>query len=206
MRRRRKPTPRTPTPRRLAIRAEQRRRAIDAAGRTLARHGLAGLNVRDLGAAVGASSTVVYTIFGGREALLLAVYEDALEQLHAAMRAVSAAAPPMPYLVALAHAYRRFAVAHPHVYWILQSQLTEPHIAARALRESRALALLTAGIERCIDAGVFKPGDARAIADVLWAMVHGLVSLELVGYYPDEATATRRFLHAGTQLFTSFLS
>jgi AcrR family transcriptional regulator len=43
--------------------------------------GLAGLNVRDLGAAVGASSTVVYTLFGGREQMLMAVLEDALEQL-----------------------------------------------------------------------------------------------------------------------------
>lgn len=202
MPRRRRPRAPHRTPQRLAIRADQRRRLLDAAGRTLAERGLAGLNVRELGADVGASSTVVYTIFGGRDALLLAVYEDALEQLHAAMAAVPAA-EPMPYLVALAHAYRRFAIAHPHVYAILQ--LTDTGIAGAALRESKAHALLVAGVERCIALEVFVPGDARLVADTMWAMVHGLVSLELVGYYTDEATATQRFLHAGFQLFSSFL-
>jgi hypothetical protein len=32
-----------------------------------------------------------------------------------------------------------------------------------------------------MEAGVFAPADPRAAASVLWAMVHGVVSLELAG-------------------------
>src|SRR5262245_363027 len=103
-----RPKPRKPTARRLAIRADMRRRVLDASARMLTRGGLDALNVRDVGAAVGASSTVVYTLFGGREELLLAVYRDALEQLAAAMAEV-ATADPFRYLVDLAFAYRKFA-------------------------------------------------------------------------------------------------
>jgi AcrR family transcriptional regulator len=193
--------PRPPTPRRLAAIAAQRRRVLDAASRRLAAGGVDGLNVRDLGAAVGASSTVVYTLFGGRDELLLAVFQDALDQLADAIARASSP-DPLRRLIEMAHAYRRFAVAHPHVYSILL--VTEPRLAARRLRDSRALQLVADGVTRCIDRGVFAPGDPRAIADIMWAMLHGIVSLELAGYFPDPEVANARFLHAGVQIFTSF--
>lgn len=195
------PTRRKPTARRLAAIASQRRRVLDAASKHLAAGGLAGLNVRDLGAAVGASSTVVYTLFGGRDELLLAVFQDALDRLADAIGKVSSP-DPLRHLIDMAHAYRRFAVANPHVYAILL--VTEPRLAARRLRESRALQLVADGVTRCIERGVFAPGDPRAIADVMWAMLHGIVSLELAGYFPDAKAADARFLQAGVQIFTSF--
>jgi AcrR family transcriptional regulator len=158
--------------------------------------------VRDLGAAVGASSTVVYTLFGGRDELLIAVFEDAVDQLYLAMASVETD-DPMRYLVETAHAYRRFAIANPHMYAILLA--TEPRIAAGALRRSRAMQLLVGGVTRCLERGVFTAGDPHKIADVMWAMLHGIVSLELAGYFPDEKTATERFMLAGFQMFSSFM-
>ncbi len=62
------------------------------------------------------------------------------------------------------------------------------------------------GVAACIKRGVFAPGDPQAIADVMWAMIHGVVSLELAGYFRDSRTASERFLHAGYQLLTSYLA
>jgi hypothetical protein len=44
-----------------------------------------------------------------------------------------------------------------------------------------------------MDAGALVPGDPRVVAEVLWAAVHGSVSLELAGHFPDPATAAERF-------------
>jgi hypothetical protein len=48
-------------------------------------------------------------------------------------------------------------------------------------------------VQACIDAGAMVPGDAERVASYLWAVTHGMVSLELAGYYPDPDTAAHRF-------------
>ena len=42
--------------------------------------------------------------------------------------------------------------------------------------------MLVAATRRCMDAGVFRPGDPEAVAGQLWSAVHGFVMLELAGY------------------------
>jgi hypothetical protein len=44
-----------------------------------------------------------------------------------------------------------------------------------------------------MDAGALRPGDPQAVAEVLWAAVHGVVSLKLAGHFPDPGTAAERF-------------
>jgi len=34
-------------------------------------------------------------------------------------------------------------------------------------------------VQQAIDAGVLRPGDAESYSDVLWALVHGMVSLAI---------------------------
>jgi hypothetical protein len=46
--------------------------------------------------------------------------------------------------------------------------------------------MLVRATQRTIDAGIFKPGDANAIAAQLWSATHGFVMLELAGYLAAE--------------------
>ncbi|MGW0753977.1 TetR-like C-terminal domain-containing protein [Streptomyces sp. NPDC002587] len=39
-----------------------------------------------------------------------------------------------------------------------------------------------------MEAGIFRPGDARELSKMFWAAAHGAVSLELAGHFaPEEA-------------------
>ena len=46
-------------------------------------------------------------------------------------------------------------------------------------------------VQACIDAGVFAPGDAYEISKILWAAIHGVVSLEIAGHFPPDKAAQR---------------
>src|SRR4029450_9948794 len=46
----------------------------------------------------------------------------------------------------------------------------------------RPLRVLRGAVEECIATGVFRPVDPDEIVGVLWAAVHGTVSLELADY------------------------
>jgi hypothetical protein len=64
--------------------------------------------------------------------------------------------------------------------------------------------VLVAAVERAIDAGVLAATPARTVADALWALVHGMVSLELRGYFASGAIAEERFRVAGLAMIAGF--
>ncbi len=152
----------------------------------MAEHGPGALSLRALAAAAGTSTSAVYALFGGKAALLDAVYAEAFRRLHTHLAAVPATGDPAADLVALGLAYRDAALASPHLYPVMFGQASsglDPDAPARqAARE--ALEVLAATIRRGVRAGVFPPGSDRRLTLAAWALVHGLVSLELDGRLP----------------------
>ena len=53
-------------------------------------------------------------------------------------------------------------------------------------------------VGECIARGIFRRGAREAVADGLWATAHGMVSLELAGYFRDQTQAKARFVRAVT--------
>lgn len=106
------------------------------------------------------------------EAVLTA---QALEELAAAMEAAESAAAPERSLEPVARAYRRYALAHPHLYRLTVDRPLPRHLLPDGLEERTAAPLLRA----C-------QGDQDA-ARAAWAFAHGMVMLELVGRFPAEA-------------------
>jgi AcrR family transcriptional regulator len=77
-------------------------------------------------------------------------------------------------VVALAAAYREFALAHPHLYRLMHSgPLPRQH--------------LPAGVEERAAAPVLRVAGSRARARALWAFAHGMVMLELDQRFPPDA-------------------
>ncbi len=171
-------------------------RLVDEAGRILSAEGGAALSLRRLATATGTSTMAVYTLFGDKQGLIAAMYRAGFERLGATMRdAVGADDDPLTALANLGFAYRRAALANPHLYDLMfgrpiASYAPDPdskEIAEAAYRP------LVHQVQRCLDAGVMvaAPGDGAAerIALYLWAVSHGMVSLELAGQLPGEPEA-----------------
>jgi AcrR family transcriptional regulator len=166
-----------------AGRAAQRRVLLDAASRLLETEGPEALTMRRIAGEVGSSTSVLYSMFGGKAGVAEALWCEGFERLHTALAGVNGD-DPLARLTGLGRAYRASALANRSYYWIMFSRpIPGFQPSAEAYEVSlRPLALLTDAVAACVDAGVFRPVDPDHAARVLWAASHGAVSLELAGY------------------------
>jgi AcrR family transcriptional regulator len=167
----------------LAGRDAQRRVVLDAASSILQTHGPDALTMRGIAGEVGCSTSVLYTMFGGKAGVAEALWLEGFERLRLALAAVEED-DPLGRLAAMGRAYRTNALANPAYYSVMFARPIpgfEP--SPDAYSESlRPLQLVVDAVADCVVAGVFRPVDPAHVARVLWAAAHGAVSLELAGY------------------------
>lgn len=187
-------------------RAELRGALLDAASRLLAAEGVAALTMRRVAAEVGCSTTVLYTMFGGKDGLAEALYREGFERFRRRLAELASDPDPLAHLYQLAAAYRASALADPHYYRVMFLQAIPGFVP-----DDEALAAADAGFDvlidcarACVDTGVFVPSDPGEIAQVLWAAAHGVVSLELAGHL-DSETAPHRYETVTRAAITWFL-
>jgi AcrR family transcriptional regulator len=186
---------------------EQTREALlAAAGRLLAEEGPGALSMRRLAEAVGTSTRAVYSVFGGKEGLLGAMYWTMAESMAAAHARVPQADDPLAELQRLTAAYRRSALAHPDLYPLMFGGAVPGFTPeARAMAHARtAFARVHETIARGLDAGRFRGRTVSGMAHMLWALVHGLASLELAGALGTRAAASAMWRDAVSTLLRGF--
>jgi AcrR family transcriptional regulator len=158
---------------------------LDAAGELLHREGPGALTTRRLAQEAGTTTQSIYTLFGAKEGVVRAMFREGYARLEARIRRVAETDDPLADLREQGRAYRAAALASPHYYDVMFGhpvpEFTPDADDLAASETTRAL--LARGVQRCIDAGVLVDNaDADDLAKWLWAVVHGLVSLELAGY------------------------
>ena len=166
-----------------------RSRLLEHAVRTLSEDGLEGLRLRKLAADVGTSTTAVYSLFGGKPALLAALFDEAFARFGRRLAEVETTGDPRTDLLALGMAYRASALAEPHFYQVMFGSVggaVEPSPESVERAEATFRPLVDA-VRRAMDAGQLGKADPTMVATSLWATVHGLVSLELRSLLPPEA-------------------
>ena len=185
---------------------ELTRRLLDRAGDLLLQHGSEGLSLRKLAADVGTSTMSVYTRFGGKPQLLAAMHREGFDRLGRALTEVAPDGDPLAVLGEVGMAYRRAALASPSLYGLMFGPPPpglEIAPADAAAAESTYLPLVEA-VRRCVDAGVLR-GDPEEVALHLWAVAHGMVSLELAGRLPDGTVPDEAYERALANAAVPFL-
>jgi AcrR family transcriptional regulator len=184
-----------------------RHAVLDAASRLLIERGLGGLSLRQVATEVGCSTTVIYTLFGGKEGLVDALWREGFERLFREEETVSTDAYPLERLAELAHAYRRHALANADYYRLMFGNAVPGfRPSAATLTQSRqTFTVLVETVQDCLDAGLFRAGDPVLIAHALWATVHGVVSLELAGGL-DQVDAADLFSLATRTIAAGFMT
>src|SRR5262245_47902905 len=90
---------------------------LDAAERLIAEEGLEALSVRRVAGAVGATTRAVYSLFGSKEGLVVALGVRAFDLLGTAILALPATDEPGGDLVeAGVVVFRRFVLQHPALF------------------------------------------------------------------------------------------
>jgi AcrR family transcriptional regulator len=159
---------------------------LDAATALLDEEGRDAVTARRLGREIGASSMAVYTHFGSMDELMAAIWRRGFARFGAALASASTTADPVADWMVQGWAYRRFALANPHLYRVMFSDglfsFTSGTEADRAAAAATFLALLER-IERCVEGGRWDVADVALAGEVVWMATHGHCSVELTGYF-----------------------
>jgi AcrR family transcriptional regulator len=143
-----------------------------AAREILEEEGPDALTMRRLADRLGVRAPSLYKHVAGKETLQAAVIASGLDELGEALSAAARTADEP--LVAIAAEYRRFALAHPHLYRLMTEQPLPRHLLPPGLEARTAAPLIAA------------TGDLDS-ARATWAFAHGMCQLELVGRFPPDA-------------------
>lgn len=174
----------------------------------MAAQGAAALSLRAVASDLGLSSAAIYYYFPNRDELITALIIDAFRAFGAALRqAAESDSPITARLMATAHAYRDWALSHPAEYALLfgtpipgyqaPSERTAPEardtfaivpqlfaIAQQQHGLHQIPEALPGSVERYANTWLASHdlpiAPAATIAAIrAWALIHGLVSLEL---------------------------
>jgi len=162
---------------------QQTARVLLAKAEEIAEHeGLDALTLRHLADRAGTTTRAVYTVFGSKEALLVALGRRAFEILRASIEALPITDDAASDLVeAGVQVFRRFAVEHPSLFHLgVQRLLPDPGLASEfSGAAGAALEGLRARIERAAAAGLLGGRSVRDVTFEFHALCEGLAAVEL---------------------------
>ncbi len=180
--------------------AELRTRLLEAAAESVAQHGVESLSLRKLAAAEGTSTTAIYSLFGGRAELLVALFSASFSSFGDAQRRVPVTGDPEVDLRELAAAYRNWALRNPNLYAVMfGGVLGGVDVADEAHLADAAMDPLRAAVTSAVGGGVLRGASVELITHSFWAIVHGLVSLELAMLADSDEQTRRAMFEAGTE-------
>jgi AcrR family transcriptional regulator len=202
-----------------------RQQLCDHALRAFAEHGIEGISLRGLAAAAGCSRTTPYRYFKNKAEILAAVRQSEFQRMADATELVAQGeSNPQQRLLALARSYLEFALERPDAYRVMYGvNQRDEHLYPELVKQiKRTQQPMVTAVEEALETGAIH-GDAVNIVHVLWAGLHGLISLHLsnklhmgrnideltevmlrsltraVATRPSKQAATRRVMEANTQ-------
>lgn len=160
--------------------SDARASILDAASAVFADHGIDGVSMRQIAREIGVSATALYHHFDSKGALLAAVCESGFEEFGARMEAAARdAATPLDALRTLNEVSVDFALSHPMHYDVMMIRPHQWALGPDPDQDPESFAALITLIEACQEAGQLRAGNAREAAHMLWAALHGVVSLAI---------------------------
>jgi AcrR family transcriptional regulator len=184
-----------------------RRTVVAATERVLLGQGAEAVTVRRIAQELDCSTTVIYNLFGSKDGLSNALYQEGCRRLHAALAAVPPHDKPRAYLTALAWAFWEFAHQHPQYYALMfAGALPQFKPDAVSIQDvATAIGLLVGVLDGYREAGLLLTGDTAQTAKMLWASLHGVIHLRFAGHLPDEDEARSLYAYSVTTLVEALL-
>jgi AcrR family transcriptional regulator len=147
------------------------------------------VTLRAVARRVGISAPSIYRHFPDQPSIMLAVVQQAFDELETALRGGLDAAgdDPRARLFAICTGYLDFARTHPGRYRTMFGGLWMPDLEASAVTEADLHALgrstmqmIVEALGECVAAGIATSTDPAADAVALWVGLHGLAHQQAV--------------------------
>lgn len=149
----------------------------------------AAVTLRAVARRVGIAAPSIYRHFADQPGIMLAVVQQAFDELNAELRGAldAAGSDPRERLFAVCTGYLEFARQHPGRYRTMFGGLWMPDLEASSLTEadlhalgSGTLGLVVDALDECVAAGIATTTDLSADAVALWLGLHGLAHQQSV--------------------------
>ncbi|TQM43554.1 TetR/AcrR family transcriptional regulator [Pseudonocardia cypriaca] len=164
------------------------------------------VTLRAVARKVGISAPSIYRHFADQPSIMLAVVQQAFDELEAELRRArdSAGDDPRTRLFATCTGYLEFARTHPGRYRTMFGGLWMPDLETSSLTEADmhalgegSLQLLADVLGDCVASGIATSTDLSADAIALWVGLHGLAHQQSVTVsFPWPADITERLVLA----------
>lgn len=173
--------------RRERERAETREKILDAGREMFATRGIEATTMRAIAQRIEYTPTAIYHHFKDKDELILEICHTDFARLGRQFTTMERIDDPVERLRRIGRAYVEFAIDFPHHYRIMfmTSIPAHDHVVDGFMEkhnpEEDAYGFLVATVADGIEQGRFRPEftDAHELAQIVWAGVHGLVSLHL---------------------------
>lgn len=185
-----------------ALRETLRQGMLDAATRLLTDEGPASLTVRRVAEAVNCSTTLLYSLFGGKDGLSNELYLEGFARLKRAFDDAAASKPTpaksengLDRILLHARVYHDYAKQNPSYYRVMFGDAIAGFVPPVDSRKQawESLAVLIDTFDACMKNGALPSSNPTAAARLLWVAMHGAISLELKGYYLKTERADELF-------------
>jgi len=162
---------------------ELRQTIVATAGELFLEQGYDHFSLRKVAERIGYSPTTIYLYFRDKDDLLFTVVDEGFTRFGRQLQAAAASTEdPWERVIALGRAYIAFGLQNQVYYQLMFMQRADFLTYERKGEGQPRLAtfvVLQQAVQQAIEAGVIRPGDAETYCNVLWAMVHGMVSLAI---------------------------
>jgi AcrR family transcriptional regulator len=156
---------------------------LDAAADLLEREGPDALSIRRIAAEAKVAPMGVYNHFDSKNGIIEALFIRGFARLSEAMESLNAIEDPMDALRQGGRTYRALALANPAMYQLMFLKPVpcfEPSDEAVEVAAG-AFGGLIAAVNRAMASGALAEAPATETAQIIWANIHGWVSLEVLG-------------------------
>ena len=141
--------------------------------------GYAHFSLRKVVERIGYSPTTIHLYFRDKDDLLFTVVDEGFTRFGQQLTAAATSTEdPWERIISLGRAYVAFGLQNPVYYQLMFLQRAYFLTHQQAGKSHPRLATFLV-LQQAINAGVLRPGDAENYSDVLWAVVHGMVSLAI---------------------------
>jgi AcrR family transcriptional regulator len=171
----------------------QRAALLDAARRAVEESGPEALRARAISAEVGASTQVLYTLFGGMPGLFEAIVADGFADFARYVSGVPEGEDAVADFFAKGWAYSEWALSHPQLYRLMFGliggglrrhaglEVVVAGTAANSPQAQTAVDVLVRSMTRVVDSGRIDPVDPVLAAGQFISATHGYLLLEIAG-------------------------
>jgi len=164
--------------------AELRQHILDTAAQLFLQSGYEHFSLRHVAEQIGYSPGTLYLYFKDKDDVLFHVVANGFVRFQQHLERASIDETDIKErLTSVARAYITFGLQNPVYYQLMFIQRPEfllkpsnvtskPHISA--------FEILHTIVQRAMNERVFRAGDVQATSDVLWGLLHGIVSLAIL--------------------------